>query len=110
MQIKHSTSYVLITADESLLADFTGAFELQYNTLKNNHLFVDLTKLEPLKPKELNNFLAWAKLSRALKKSFIIIIQNISVDKVSENLICVPTLLEAEDTLQMEAIERDLGF
>jgi len=110
MQIKQSTYYILITADESLLVDFIKAFKLQYNTLKNNHLLVDLTKLEPIKSKELNKFLQWTRQSRALKKSFIIIVKNISVDEVSENLICVPTLLEAKDTLEMEEMERDLGF
>ena len=31
-------------------------------------------------------------------------------DKIPDELNVVPTLIEAEDLLEMEAIERDLGF
>ncbi len=110
MQIKNSTSYILITPNESSITEFLNNFKKEYNSLNNNNLFINLTKLEPLKPVEVNKLLKWATQSRKLKKSFIIIIQNIVVDDVSEELICVPTLLEAKDTLEMEVIERNLGF
>jgi hypothetical protein len=44
------------------------------------------------------------------KKSFIILNSNIDIDTISEELRVVPTLQEAEDMIQMEDIERDLGF
>ena len=36
--------------------------------------------------------------------------ENIDYNAVSSNLIVVPTLLEAHDIIEMEEIERDLGF
>lgn len=110
MKIKNNTSHTLVTPNEPLLSNFMDTFKLQYHTIKNNHLLVDLTSLEPIKAKELNKLVKWASQSRSLKKSFIVIVKNISVDDVSEQLICVPTLLEAKDTLEMEEMERDLGF
>jgi hypothetical protein len=110
MHLEKSTSYILITPDEPSFDTFLKALETEYNNLKNNHLILRLTHLEPLKPKSVNKLLTWATQSRQLKKSFIIIIQNISIDDVSEKLICAPTLSEAQDTFEMEEMERDLGF
>ena len=42
--------------------------------------------------------------------SFIIIANGIDFDELPDELVVAPTLTEAEDILEMEAIERDLGF
>ena len=42
--------------------------------------------------------------------SFAIVNNNIDVDKFPEWFNIVPTLVEAEDVLEMEAIQRDLGL
>lgn len=42
--------------------------------------------------------------------SFVIVNSVIDIDNFPENLNIVPTLQEAEDILEMEAIERELGF
>jgi hypothetical protein len=42
--------------------------------------------------------------------SFVMVKPNIDIDDFPETLNIVPTLQEAEDVLEMEAIERDLGF
>ena len=43
-------------------------------------------------------------------KSFVIVYNNVNIDNLPQSLNIVPTLLEAEDILGMEAIERELGF
>lgn len=110
MLIENKSSYNLATADESSFDAFLKLFKTAYNNLKTTHLILDLTSLEPLNSQDVNKLLEWATQSRKLKKSFIIIIQNIAIDDVSEELIFVPTLLEAQDTFEMEEMERDLGF
>ena len=42
--------------------------------------------------------------------SFVVICNGIDIDDVPDEINVVPTLQEAEDVLEMEAIERDLGF
>ena len=42
--------------------------------------------------------------------SFVVIKSGINIDDFPESVNIVPTLQEAEDILEMEAIERDLGF
>jgi len=110
MLLKNKSSYTLVTADELSFDAFLKSFASEYNNLKTAHLILDLTRLEPLNPQEINSLLEWASQSQKLKKSFIVIVENIAIDDVSEALICVPTLLEAQDTFEMEEMERDLGF
>jgi len=110
MHIEKRTSYTLITPDESSFDAFLKHFKTEYNTLKNSHLILNLTRLEPLNPEDVNKLLEWASQSQKHKKSFIVVLENIAIDDVSEKLICVPTLLEAQDTFDMEEMERDLGF
>ena len=110
MLVEPKTSYKLITADDISFQAFIHNFEAQFDTLKASHLIIDLTRIEPLKTSEINTFLEWSSQSRKAKKSFIIVVQKIDIDAVSEKLICAPTLLEAQDTFEMEEMERDLGF
>ena len=42
--------------------------------------------------------------------SFVVVNSEIDVDDFPDNFNIVPTLREAEDVLEMEAIERELGF
>jgi hypothetical protein len=39
-----------------------------------------------------------------------LVVQNIDFNKVPTSLSVVPTLLEAHDMIEMDEIERDLGF
>jgi hypothetical protein len=47
---------------------------------------------------------------RALKKSLVLVNAAVSTDEIPDELLVVPTLHEAEDVIDMEEIERDLGF
>ena len=44
------------------------------------------------------------------KKSFVIVAENIDFNAVPKLLLVVPSVLEAHDIIEMEEIERDLGF
>jgi len=59
---------------------------------------------------ELLLFLELSNEHRKGKKSFVIANDAINIEKVPEELIIVPTLMEAGDVIQMEEVERDLGF
>ena len=55
-------------------------------------------------------FLKLSNRHRKNKHSFVIANDAINIDRVPDELVVVPTLREAEDIIQMEEIERDLGF
>jgi hypothetical protein len=71
---------------------------------------VDILKYGELTLEELLSFLKLSNMHRKNKKSFVIANDAINIDRVPEELQVVPTLREAEDIVQMEEIERDLGF
>jgi len=110
MRVENKSSFMLIKPNEKSFKEFLKNFELNYNSFKASHIISDLTSLEPLKAVELNKLLKWSKKSKQLKKSFIIVVKQIDIDAVSDALVCTPTLLEAQDTFEMEEMERDLGF
>ena len=51
-----------------------------------------------------------AKQHKKLKKSFVVVAEGVDFNAVSAQLVVVPSNLEAHDIIEMEEIERDLGF
>ena len=43
-------------------------------------------------------------------KSFVVVSSNIDIERMSNNLVVVPTFQEAIDVIEIEEIERDLGI
>ena len=55
-------------------------------------------------------FLNIASTKKENSTSFVIIVRSLDIDALPEEINVVPTLQEAEDILEMENIERELGF
>ena len=81
----------------------------EYKTFEKHNLIIDLLKHKNLKVKEINALLPLSKTHKKAKKSFVIV-ADVDYNSVSQQLVLVPTLLEAHDIIEMEEIERDLGF
>jgi hypothetical protein len=55
-------------------------------------------------------FLDFSNQHRHSKHSFVIVTDKANLDEMPDELVVVPTLREAYDIIEMEEIERDLGF
>ena len=55
-------------------------------------------------------FLKYADLHSESGTTFVLINKSLNIEKFPESFNIAPTLIEAEDILEMENIERDLGF
>lgn len=77
---------------------------------ENYNLVLDLQEVENLNNEKLLNLLPFSEEHKERKKSFVVVTTEVSIDNVPEELSVVPTLGEAEDLIQMEEIERELGF
>lgn len=111
MKVKKVKNFQLIEDEKDNVQEF-GTF-LEYiipKEFKKDNIVVDLLKYNQLTLPELLNFLIVSNKHRAKKKSFVIINDAIDPDVIPEELIVVPTLQEAEDVVELEEIERDLGF
>ncbi|HAV53877.1 MAG TPA: ribonuclease Z, partial [Aequorivita sp.] len=74
------------------------------------NVVLNLLKYEDLELPQLLQFLKTSNLHRKTKQSFVIVNDAIDIDDVPFEMIVVPTLQEAGDIIEMEEIERDLGF
>ena len=93
--------------------DFNGFVEKvtqQFKTFEKQNIIIDLTSDSNLSENDLKLFLPLSKQQKKAKKSFVIVVSDLDFNAVSDKLTVVPSLLEAHDIIEMEEIERDLGF
>ena len=74
------------------------------------HLILNLLAVEDVNVKELKSFKPVATLYKKAKKSLIVVCKDIDFTAAPAYLNVVPTIMEANDIIDMEDIERDLGF
>lgn len=98
----------VITQEKATIVDLVKALEEKYDTMKNDHIVVNLFSLKEISPKDLNEFLRISKEHKTSQHSFVIVNDTISYEETPENITLVPSLREAYDIIEMEEIERDL--
>jgi len=99
----------LLVPTESNFEAFLKA--LRNESFENEHLVINLLRSFNLSP---DNLEVLSKIAAAKKEqgtSFVIVSETIEVDALEDEMLSVvPTLLEAQDILDMDAMERDLGL
>mgnify|MGYP000697276844 CR=1 FL=1 len=110
MKISKKENYTLITATENSFTSFFNVFISDKLDHVTTHKVVQLSENLNTKIENLFLFLDVANNHRANGISFVVIVKGIDIDDVPEEINIVPTITEAKDLLEMEAIERDLGF
>lgn len=111
MKVDRTEQYVVLADDqgnyEAFAAHLDKVVPKQY---EDDHLVIDLTSFDTLDLEELLLLLKLSTYQRSTKHSFVIVSTAIDIDDIPDELVVVPTLQEAADIIEMEAIERDLGF
>jgi hypothetical protein len=110
MKVEQKGKNVLIKDTQGDLVAFLMKVTHEYKTFEKHNIIVDISQHKALSVKQVNGFLPLSKQHRKAKKSFVIVAQDIDYNAVSDKLVIVPTVLEAHDMIEMEEIERDLGF
>jgi len=82
----------------------------EHNSFKNQNLILDVTRDKDLTIKDIKLFLDLSNLHKKGKKSFVMVAEKIDFNDVPTKIMVVPSILEAHDIIEMEEIERDLGF
>lgn len=103
----HTTS---IKDTQGDLTVFVMKVTHEYKTFERNNIVIDLSKHNDLTVKQIKSFDSLAKIHKKAKKSFVIVAGGIDFNEVPSKMTVVPTTLEAHDIIEMEEIERDLGF
>ncbi|MDT0647717.1 ribonuclease Z [Zunongwangia sp. F260] len=110
MKTIEKENHLLIENDQDSITSFASYLTKHHDEFIAYNVVIDIQKYENLRLDELLGFLELSNIHKKQKKSFVIVNNALHMDKVPEELMVVPTLQEAEDVVQMEEIERDLGF
>ena len=111
MKIDNKDNFVILTDDRGNLSDFAGFLGRQIpSKYQGQNVVVNLLDFDSLQLEELLLFLEVSNSHRQTKHSFVLVNHAINPDDIPFEMVVVPTLQEAEDIIQMEEIERDLGF
>lgn len=110
MKVEHKGHTVTIKDTQGDLTAFIEKLTHEYKSFENENIIVDLTHYPELTLHQLNGFMAMSKTHKAQKKSFVLVASDIDFNLVSDKLAIVPSLLEAHDLIELDEIERDLGF
>lgn len=110
MKVDKKGNIVVIKDTQGDLVGFIMKVTHEYKSFENYNIIIDITLHKDLTIKQINSFLPLAKLHGKSKKSFVIVADGVHFTDISQHITIVPTLLEAHDIIDMEEIERDLGF
>lgn len=111
MKVKEKGHTLIIKKTQGSIEDFIQKIRSQYNTYKRFNLIIDLSDQTLQEDaKELLPFETLAQAQAQENKSFVLVAQNIDFNAFDQELVVVPTLLEAHDMIEMDEIQRDLGF
>ncbi|KQC33874.1 ribonuclease Z [Nonlabens sp. YIK11] len=110
MTSKVTDKYTLLKDDHDDVCDFANFLTRIHDKFIDVNLVIDISKYDEMSLQDLLCFLTLSNTHRAEKKSLVIINSAIPSGDIPDEIIVVPTLQEAEDIIEMEEIERDLGF
>ena len=110
MIVDRDGNITIITQENVSVQTLVSNLENAYDTYKNDHLIVNLSSLETIELEDIIEFLRLSNNHRSAKKSFAVVSDKVSLDDMPDEIVVVPTLQEAYDIIEMEDIERDLGF
>ena len=100
----------IITQEKETTIELVKKIQVLYERYKNNNIVVCLTTLEQVALADIVEFLQLSNTHRKAKHSFVIVTEKANLNDIPDEIIVVPTLQEAYDIIEMEDIERDLGF
>jgi hypothetical protein len=110
MKVEQKEHTVTIKDTQGDLVSFRLKLTHEYKTFQKHNIIVDLRMHKNLSAKEIDSFLPLSKMHKESKKSFVLVTSDIDYNAVSHKLAVVRSLQEAHDIIEMEEIERDLGF
>lgn len=110
MKVDTKGHTITIKETEGVVATFIEKVTNQYASFKDFNLILDISNDKSVDLVSIKLFLPLAKSHKKEKKSLVIVADAIDFNAVPKAIIVVPSLLEAHDIIEMEEIERDLGF
>jgi len=100
----------IITQEKASIVELVKKIDILYERFKNDNIIISLTTLDRVTLQDIVEFLQLSNKHRKAKHSFVIVTSKANLNETPDEIVVVPTLQEAYDIIEMEEIERDLGF
>lgn len=110
MKVEQKGHTVCIKDTQGDLMSFLMKVTHEYKSFEKHNIIIDIRLHKNLSLKEFNSFIPLSKIHKKSKKSFVIVSSEPDHNAVSDKLALVRSIQEAHDIIEMEEIERDLGF
>jgi len=110
MKVEEKGHTVIIKDTQGDYNAFLEKVTSEYNTFKERNIVLDVSQDKNIGLTDILSFLSLSNKHRKAKKSFVLVASDIDFNEVPDEMVVVPTVLEANDIIEMEEIERDLGF
>ena len=111
MKVEQKEHTITIKDTQGDFNSFLTKVSDQYKSFENHNIIIDLLSYkDEIEASELKLFLPLSKKHKKAKKSFVVVVADFDYNALPEKFTVVPSLLEAHDIIEMEEIERDLGF
>ena len=110
MIVTKKTKYTHIKLHQTSVSRFYTEFKNRYSEFKKQHLIIDFSEKINIEIEEIILFLNLSEIHKQNGTSFVLVCLTNNIDDLPDEINVVPTFTEALDILEMDAIERDLGF
>ena len=113
MIIDIQENIVMITYEQSdtIGRSFRDEIKLKYKNFSFKNIILDLSPMKNLLSKHIKDFIELAIYHKqSNNKSFVVVTGPIRLKLLPVGINVVPTINEAIDTIEIEEIERDLGY
>jgi hypothetical protein len=110
MKVDQKGHTTIIRNTQGTTALFLQKVLKEYHTFQKQNLILDLSQDKDLSMEDVKSFAELIKTHAKAKKSLILVADSVNFNAVPNSITLVPTVLEAHDMIEMDEIERDLGF
>lgn len=111
MKVKTQGNTTIIKHTEGDIPSFLEKVTQGHHSYKDSNLILDISEKKEVTRKEVLLFVRLLSAHKKGKKSFVLVMnEDFDFNQAPDKVMVVPTLREAHDVIEMEEIERDLGF
>ncbi len=111
MKVTTKETYTILEDEHEDVLNFASYLErIVPEEYEDLNLIINLLKYKDLTLEQLVSFIKLSNSQREGKRSYVIVNAGVNYDLIPDEMLVVPTLQEAADIIEMEEIERDLGF
>ena len=110
MKIEKQENYILFTSEEKQFGKLLPLFLKSIEDYKSSNIILQISDNINASIKDFSLFLRIAAQKKENGTSFVLVNSSINIDDFPESINITPTVQEAIDVIEMEAMERELGF